>query len=126
MLSLILFLNSISRPSYGFDIIHAQLFADVLDVGVHDFLIAKVVIAPNTVQQALPCKYPPLVLHQEFQYLEFPDGQGHAFVFDKDREAVRIQGEILITEEDVYKRQGVDTLDVHPVFVSIHAGLRAF
>ena len=53
MLSLILFLNFISRPSNGFDIIHTQLFADILDVGVHDLLIAKVVIAPNAVQQAL-------------------------------------------------------------------------
>ena len=42
MLSLILFLNFISRPSYGFDIIHAQLFADILNMCIHNSLIPVV------------------------------------------------------------------------------------
>lgn len=105
MLSLIFFLNFISRPSNGFDIIHAQLFTNILNVGVHNFLVSKIIIAPNAVQQALSCKHPALIFHQEFQYLKFPNGQSHAFILDKNREAVRIQGEILIAE-DVRLRPG--------------------
>src|SRR5699024_11497701 len=71
MLSLILFLNFISRPSYGFDIIHAQLFADILDVGVYDLIVAKVVVDPNDVQQALPCLHPHMDHHTVIHYFTF-------------------------------------------------------
>ena len=53
MLPLIFFLNFISRPSHGFDAVHTQLLADVLDVGIYDFFVAKIVVAPNRIQQPL-------------------------------------------------------------------------
>ena len=60
MLSLIFFFNFISRPSHGFDVVHTQLLADVLDVGIHDFFVAEIIIAPDCVQQPFPGYHPAL------------------------------------------------------------------
>ena len=76
------FINAISHPSYSFDTVNPQLFADIFDVGVDDFIVAQVVIIPDNIQQFFPGEYPALVLHQQTQDVKLPGGQSYFFTLN--------------------------------------------